>query len=905
MNKILPTLFRYRNLSFGVARYSVIPERLPLLATTDEIIEWNARKASGPFASDGDFDNGNAGDAANQGEYNDMAAVFGTVWATTDHWAGPTVLDGTYIAASSSNDVPSSTLRQSKDMLGSSLKCLMDDRESSGSGDAEANAIITEILSYANTANLDYSDGTKWPKLSTGYYGDVNPLFNHCHWAHTLVLAYSNCASLVGANETIESWFSALAYLAENEIHADLADDFFPNRKTNDYTTGRWDGIAFDGDTSFDVWGEDSSGTDIQAMTSQRWYNNRRMDMAALVLVVGVLLDDTDLISEGERFLREWMGFGINVTTTSHGDYNRDISESLPQLGIIYHFSAWRRMMASVDAAYRKGYTTSATQTTSLGSTHATWGTAKTNKTLAECIGAIASWVDESLATQVYTPANASHNGVAGYRRHPKTLAGNMIYVDGWLVRAAAMFDRSDWRDAARRVGTPEGFGSSIQNDGGVTGSRIGMWDRFLDPWDFRDTLYGHVITPPSTSLLGVGSTSTSLVDYPKVSNVTTGDKYVDASVSSSGDGNSLENAYKTLQEGLAALSSGQTLVVKGGTYSAGTGITRSTSWAAETRIMAYGTDRPIIDGSGVPFDGRTLRFSGAVNELWHGFHVRNQTAGGTDGGQTVAFTDNAHDCTLSNFWVSHSLKDGIWGYNAYNLKFLDCAVWRLGDGFTTGTNAPDCYAITGDSNSGLQGIVYARCFAGNAGDDGFDFYRNQGALCVDCVSYEAGYYWNGTPSGDGNAFKMGSGETNTHSNSVIGSISIDAKANGFDDNGTDDNNTFLRNTAVNCGTTGFQVGSGLAATVRDNISIGNGLDYKEWAAINDTYNSWNVDDDAGGNPDFPLNLAEIGFSNTGLFDWSLGSWSKAIGAGVSGGNLGASDVALAIAKEWLAKDLT
>lgn len=400
-------------------------------------------------------------------------------------------------------------------------------------------------------------------------------------------------------------------------------------------------------------------------------------------------------------------------------------------------------------------------------------------------------------------------------------------------------------------------------------------------------------VVPQPTSLLGVGSASTSLVDYPKIPDSTTGNKYVDSSVSSSGDGNSLATAYKTLQEGLAALSSGQTLIVKGGPYSVGSGITRSTSWASPTYIKAYGDETVILDGSSVPYDASILKFNGSVNEIWHGFHARNAQNGGNNNGQAVAFENNAHDCKLSRFWVSHCAKDGIWGYSAYNIQILDSAVWRLGDGTSTGTNVPDTFSFTGNVNSGLQGIRYVRCFSAHAGDDGFDMYRNQGAIAVDCASYRAGYYWNGNVAGDGNAFKMGSTEANTHSNSVIGCIAIGARNNGFDDNATDDNNTWLRNTAVDCVGDGFQVGSGLSATVNDNISIGNGQNYREWAAINDTFNTWN------------LGITDPQFANTTLHDYSLAAGSPAISAGISGGNIGASDIALAIYKEWRAKDLT
>lgn len=63
---------------------------------------------------------------------------------------------------------------------------------------------------------------------------------------------------------------------------------------------------------------------------------------------------------------------------------------------------------------------------------------------------------------------------------------------------------------------------------------------------------------PPTSPLLGVGSDSESLTTYPRIANVTVGDWYVDASRPSSGNGTSLATAFKTLQEGLAALKTGR-----------------------------------------------------------------------------------------------------------------------------------------------------------------------------------------------------------------------------------------------------------------------------------------------------------------------------------------------------------
>jgi len=66
------------------------------------------------------------------------------------------------------------------------------------------------------------------------------------------------------------------------------------------------------------------------------------------------------------------------------------------------------------------------------------------------------------------------------------------------------------------------------------------------------------------------------------------------------------------------------------------------------------------------------------------------------------------------------------------------------------------------------------------------------------------------------------------------------------------------------------------------------------------TYNSWNASADAGGNTAFPLSTVEIDFANPGGNDYSLDVNSEAIGAGETGGNIGASTEALQAFKDFM-----
>lgn len=408
--------------------------------------------------------------------------------------------------------------------------------------------------------------------------------------------------------------------------------------------------------------------------------------------------------------------------------------------------------------------------------------------------------------------------------------------------------------------------------------------------WSYQETRSFTLTQTSSTSLVGVGSTSTSMSTYPKVSSVTSGNKYVDASVGSSGDGNSLVNAYKTIQEGLSELSSGQTLVVKGGTYVIGSQITRNTNWGSETKIMAYGTDRPVLDATGITANTSAIRFnSGANNETWHGFYVKNvPSAGGGYDGQAVLL-DQATNIKISNFHISHCQQTGIQLYSADDCTIQDCVIWRLGDGSTTLTDVPDCISVTGGvGNPSLRADII-RCVVANGPDDGIDLYRGQDCNVVDCVAYRTGYYWNNNNAGDGNGFKLG-GASDGNDNLLTGSIAINSRINGINCNTGDTISVTYCTTvgAVEYGLDGNGDDAAEDNTFTGIISLGNTYTHYAGTYTTHTYNTWN------------LSITDASFSDTANYDWSLGTGSDCIGAGPTSNNIGASDVALLLAKEWI-----
>lgn len=403
---------------------------------------------------------------------------------------------------------------------------------------------------------------------------------------------------------------------------------------------------------------------------------------------------------------------------------------------------------------------------------------------------------------------------------------------------------------------------------------------------------------PPVGGLLGVGSASTSLVDYPVVQNTVVGDWYVDASRSSSGNGQTLATAFKTIQEGLSALQSGQTLLVKGGRYVTAARFNRTVAWATETRIMGYGSDRPIIDATGFTSqDDAILRFQGnARNETWHGFYIQNVSSVGGNG-IMVAGTN----IKLSNIWISHVANTGV--YVAHStaptgITIQDCVVWRLGDGSSRNTNTGDCFAASSWVLGEYARVKFIRCVGVNGPDDGYDLWGGKNCELIDCVAYKSGYYWNGNPGGnqggDGSAFKLGgSNNGNGNTNTVRGSIGISSRLNGFQHNHASSPaaQTLLNNTSYNNAGIGFDYGA--SSVTRSNLSFLDGSAFYPGSGGTVTNNSWQ------------LGVSNPVFGDVSSHDYSLLVGSPAIGSGYQGSNLGASVVALLLAKKWLTRNLT
>lgn len=404
-----------------------------------------------------------------------------------------------------------------------------------------------------------------------------------------------------------------------------------------------------------------------------------------------------------------------------------------------------------------------------------------------------------------------------------------------------------------------------------------------LNPYWF---VQGAAPSPPS-SLAGESSTSTSLTGYPKTGSVTSGDWYVDPAAGANGDGSS-GSPFDNLDDALSSVTDGQTILVKAGTLTPASRWVRSTAWATGINIYNYGTDRPLIDASSIADPsssaGRVLTLTGS-NEHWKGFEIT-----GGDSTSGVVYIDGS-GYTIEGVWAHQCQSTPFYIYGGDNNTLMDCAAWRNGDGSTQGTGTPDNFVINAEGS----GNALVRCVGAHGPDDNYDLIAGRNSTITDCISIDAGYYWNGnsggTSSGDGNGFKGGGSAPSGDGgdNTFTGCFAIGSRSSNFSHNqspvgGVD----FAYCTSVDAGYVGLDAGSDSTNDVTNAISDG----HSRVTSGSAYYMDGSTSTPSGCFSGDPTFMDEAG-----------GDYS--VDAGSSAAGLGASDVALELALDWLNRDLS
>lgn len=238
---------------------------------------------------------------------------------------------------------------------------------------------------------------------------------------------------------------------------------------------------------------------------------------------------------------------------------------------------------------------------------------------------------------------------------------------------------------------------------------------------------------------------------------------YYVATTGDNGDAGSLAAPWATLQYAVNQLSAGDTLYVRGGTYTTGFEIETDGTSGNEITIAAYNGETPIIDGG---WDGVTFPFT---PETW-----------GQRYGQLIGVYGNY--TTVDGFTVRNSTGRGIELFYANNSTIQNCTVYMT---FNTGIEMNTCvdsvidgcevdhasqqrkwrnFTINGvyvnDHPNVLpmvfcQGCTVKNCTVHDSGGEGIDIFRSTACLIEDNVCYNCDgllYYLNW--AGDGSIIR-------------------------------------------------------------------------------------------------------------------------------------------------------
>jgi hypothetical protein len=315
---------------------------------------------------------------------------------------------------------------------------------------------------------------------------------------------------------------------------------------------------------------------------------------------------------------------------------------------------------------------------------------------------------------------------------------------------------------------------------------------------------------------------------------------YVSTKGSDSNTGKSTSVPFLTVKYAVSVATAGDTIFVRGGTYTCAATISISKSGTSTSRLCLFvypGDTRPILDFSSMALSSsnRGINFSG---NYWHVKGIRIKGAG--DNGMNMTGSYN-----ILEFCDFYENRDGgcqLGGGASYN-KIINCDSYCNAD-YVSGSSTSDGGNADGFSpklDVGTNNYYYG-CRSWRNSDDGWDGYL-RGADDVttyleNCWTWGNGYYWGDgatTSSMNGNGFKLGGSDSKNlaHNFIVKNCLAFYNKANGFDQNSNVGSETLYNCTSV--GNTGKSYYFSSSVT----LATGKVFTVENCIAYNNTSNSF------------------------------------------------------------------
>ncbi|MGA9406540.1 MAG: T9SS type A sorting domain-containing protein [Bacteroidota bacterium] len=315
---------------------------------------------------------------------------------------------------------------------------------------------------------------------------------------------------------------------------------------------------------------------------------------------------------------------------------------------------------------------------------------------------------------------------------------------------------------------------------------------------------------------------------------------YVSISGSDTSAG-TIDAPLQTITKALSIMHAGDTVYVRGGTYSLTSTINtpKSGTSSAMYYLFAYPGERPFLDFSAMAISGSNRGINLSKN-YWYikGFDIWR--AG--DNGMIISGSNNI----IENCSFSENEDTGLQlGGGASNNRVINCDSYYNAD--PSQGNA-DGFAPKLDV--GTNNYFYG-CRSWQNSDDGCDGYlRPSDSVFTTfemCWTFHNGYLKSGAASvGNGNGFKMGGGDNSNadslrHNMTLINCLAFDNRVKGFDQNNNRGSMTLLNCTGYRNGTNyhiNEALKTGSILTIKNCISAGTGGVSVLASAVQAT-NSW------------------------------------------------------------------
>jgi hypothetical protein len=300
---------------------------------------------------------------------------------------------------------------------------------------------------------------------------------------------------------------------------------------------------------------------------------------------------------------------------------------------------------------------------------------------------------------------------------------------------------------------------------------------------------------------------------------------FVSPTGSDSSTTGSIDAPYKTIGKAVTMSVAGDTIYLRGGTYSLSATVTISKSGSSSSRfhLIAYPDDttRPLLDFSVMAEDSgnRGIRLSGSY---WTIYGLDIYKAG--DNGMNVSGSNNIIE--FCSFYENRDSGLQLGG-GAANNQVINCDSYYNRD---AGQGNADGFSPKLDVGTGNY---FYGCRSWQNSDDGYDGYLRPSddvtTTYENCWAFKNGYLKDGSQgTGNGNGFKMGGSDNKDLRHNVFlrNCLSFSNKVKGFDQNNDKGNMTLENCTGINNGTNysiSLALAAGKTATITNCVSAGTG----------------------------------------------------------------------------------